>query len=89
VPVHGDWKTMVRLHEGRSLLAIPIYLPEDKAIPVPEVPAQSQFTRTFVDETEVLQGAAHLVGRQVGVVEPLIRGPPPRHEQAQGVSPEP
>ena len=55
VPVHGDWKTLVRLHEGNSLLAIPIYLPEDTAIPAPEVPAERRFTREFVDETEILQ----------------------------------
>jgi len=55
VPVHGDWKTILRLHEGNSLLGVPVYLPEDTAIPAPEVKAEPQFTRTFVDETEILQ----------------------------------
>ena len=55
VPVYGDWKTMLRLHEGNALLGIPVYLPEDPAIPAPEVKAEPQFTRTFVDETKILQ----------------------------------
>ena len=55
VPVHGEWKTLLRVHEGNSLLAVPIYLPEDTAIPAPEVRAEPQFTRTFVDETKLLQ----------------------------------
>jgi hypothetical protein len=55
VPVHGDWKTMLRVHEGNSLLGIPVYLPADPAIPAPEVRAEPQFTRTFVDETKILQ----------------------------------
>jgi len=55
VPAHGDWKTMLRLHEGNSLLGVPVYLPADPAIPVPAVKAEPNFTRTFVDETEILQ----------------------------------
>lgn len=54
-PVHGDWKTILRLHKGGSLLAVPVYLPEDRAIPAPEVKAEPRFTRPFVDETEILQ----------------------------------
>ena len=55
VPVYGNWKTMLRLHEGSALLGVPVYLPEDPAIPAPEVKAEPQFTRTFVDETKILQ----------------------------------
>src|SRR5215212_3429244 len=55
VPAYGDWKTMLRLHEGNSLLGVPVYLPADPAIPAPEVKAEPQFRRTFVDETEILQ----------------------------------
>ena len=39
IPVSGSWKTMVRLHKGNSLTALPIYLPRDAAIPVGEIPA--------------------------------------------------
>ena len=55
IPVHGNWKTMVRLHEGNSLTALPIYLPRDAAIPVGEVPAPDRFTRAFGDEHKLLQ----------------------------------
>ncbi|HEX9966768.1 MAG TPA: hypothetical protein VGB06_02360, partial [Solirubrobacterales bacterium] len=55
IPVHGDWKAMVRLHRGDSLTALPIYLPADDAIPAVEVPARETFTRAFVDETQLLQ----------------------------------
>ena len=55
IPVDGDWKAMVRLHKGNSLTALPIYLPRDEAIPAPEVPARATFSRTFVDETQILQ----------------------------------
>jgi hypothetical protein len=55
VPVHGTWKSMIRLHEDNSLTALPIFLPRDEAIPVGEVPAPPQFTRAFSDEHQLLQ----------------------------------
>ena len=58
VPVHGEWKTMVRLHEGRAIRALPIYMPEDRAIPAPAVTAEPRFTRTFVADKRILQREA-------------------------------
>jgi hypothetical protein len=55
IPVHGTWKTMVRLHRRDSLIGLPIYLPEDTAIPAEGVPAERSFTRSFVEEHEILQ----------------------------------
>jgi uncharacterized iron-regulated membrane protein len=55
IPADGNWKTMIRLHKGSSLTAVPIYLPLDAAIPAAEVPAKASFTRRFVDETQILQ----------------------------------
>jgi hypothetical membrane protein len=55
IPVGGNWKTMIRLHSGSSLTSVPIFLPRDAAIPAPEVPAHANFTRRFVDETQLLQ----------------------------------
>jgi hypothetical protein len=55
VPVHDGWKAMVRVHTGSSLVAVPIYLPRDRAIPAPEVPAQASFTRPFVRDVKILQ----------------------------------
>jgi hypothetical protein len=55
LPIDGNAKALVRLHKDRALLAIPVRFPEDKAIPAPAIPAKPQFTRTFVDETQLLQ----------------------------------
>jgi hypothetical protein len=55
IPVGGNWKTMIRLHSGSSLTAVPVFLPRDAAIPAPEVPARASFTRSFTDETQLLQ----------------------------------
>jgi hypothetical protein len=53
--VDGNWKAMIRLHRGDSLSAVPIFLPRDPAIPVAEVPAPPNFTRSFRDEHRILQ----------------------------------
>jgi hypothetical protein len=58
LPVHGEWKALLRLHRGRSLLAMPIYLPADPGIPADEVPAAATFTRAFVPDKEILQREA-------------------------------
>ena len=55
LPVHGDWKTLLRLQRDRSIVALPIYMPKDDAIPAPEVPASARFERPFVLEQSVLQ----------------------------------
>jgi hypothetical protein len=53
VPVTGDWKTVVRLHRGRDLLALPVYLPEDREIAAPPVPAVDG-DRAFMADTELM-----------------------------------
>jgi hypothetical protein len=53
--VHDGWKAMVRVHKGKSLVAVPIYLPRDRAIPAPEVPARASFTRPFERDVKILQ----------------------------------
>jgi hypothetical protein len=40
VPISGDWKSLIRLHTGDSIVAVPVYLPEDHAIPAESVPAE-------------------------------------------------
>jgi len=39
VPVDGLWKSLLRLHRGAEMMAVPIYLPADPAIDEPEIPA--------------------------------------------------
>jgi hypothetical protein len=55
IPVHGTWKSLIRLHHGNSLTAVPVYLPEDPAIPAKGVPAEPRFEREFVADHEILQ----------------------------------
>ena len=55
IPVHGDWKAMVRLQTGRTIAAVPIYLPADTAIPAAAVKAPKQFTRSFEVDKKILQ----------------------------------
>jgi hypothetical protein len=59
VPVTGEWKTLIRLHRPDTyLVAAPVYLPADPAIPVAEVPARSGVTRYFGSERHLLQREA-------------------------------
>jgi hypothetical protein len=55
IPVHGDWKSLVRLHTGNSIAGLPLYLPADPAIPAPAVPAEARFDRAFVADRDILQ----------------------------------
>jgi hypothetical protein len=55
IPVYGNWKATLRLQKGRTVASVPIFLPKDEAIPVPEVPAKRSFTRPFVLDKKNLQ----------------------------------
>jgi hypothetical protein len=54
VPIHDEWKALVRLHQGDAIVAAPIYLPQDDAIPAPEVPARPQVVRELVPDKQIL-----------------------------------
>jgi len=58
VPVYGKWKSMLRMENGRGIRAVPVYLPEDPAIPAKGVPATAHFTRPFVRDKKILQREA-------------------------------
>lgn len=55
VPVWGSWKTLLRIQDGYTMTAVPIYEPADDAIPAAEVPALSSIDRPFVHEITILQ----------------------------------
>ncbi|MDT5255858.1 MAG: hypothetical protein QOD10_938 [Mycobacterium sp.] len=55
VPVWGSWKTLLRVQDGYTMAAVPIYEPADDAIPAPEVPALASSARPFVQEVTILQ----------------------------------
>jgi hypothetical protein len=78
LPVYGTWKTLIRLHRDNYLAGVPIYMPEDTAIPAKAIPATASFDRPFVDETEILQReqtgdvAGYLVALAYGVVALIV-----------------
>jgi hypothetical protein len=53
VPVAGDWKTVLRLHRGTILAALPVYLPADPEIDAGAIPARDG-RRPFLPDTELL-----------------------------------
>jgi hypothetical protein len=55
IPVWGSWKTLLRVHDGKTMAAVPIFLAADPGIGAPEVPAQASMTRPFVPEITILQ----------------------------------
>jgi hypothetical protein len=55
IPVWGSWKTVLRVHDGKTMAAVPIFLAADPGIGAPEVPAQASMTRPFVPEITILQ----------------------------------
>ena len=55
VPLSGQWKTLVRMQDGRSMSAVPVYLPEDPAIGAERLPASPRSTRPAQTERRILQ----------------------------------
>jgi hypothetical protein len=55
VPVGGTWKSFVRVHEGRLMLAAPVRMPRDPAIDFAGFPARPQVARTMVSDQTLLQ----------------------------------
>jgi hypothetical protein len=55
LPVWGQWKTLLRVQDGYTMSAVPIYLAADPGINVPETPAEANMTRPFVHEITILQ----------------------------------
>jgi hypothetical protein len=55
IPLHGNWKSLVRVHSGKAVLGAPVYMPADPAIPAREIPAAVAFSRPLQRDTEVLQ----------------------------------
>jgi hypothetical protein len=57
-PVGGAWKTMLRLHRGAEMSAIPIWMPADGAIGAREIPAVDKTAR-FMPESRYLLREQH------------------------------
>jgi hypothetical protein len=72
IPIHDDWKALLRLHDGRMLSAVPIYLPADAAIPADEVTADDGMTRTAIPEIQILQRELTTSGGGLWLVANLV-----------------
>jgi len=57
IPIGGDFKSMLRLHSGAGMQAVPVFLPADDALDAPEIPAQDG-PRQFEREKGILQREA-------------------------------
>ena len=55
LPLNGHWKTMLRVHKGRSLLSAGLYLRADPAIPYKGLRAANGSTQTMVYDQKFLQ----------------------------------
>ncbi|HYZ91894.1 MAG TPA: hypothetical protein VFA34_05810 [Actinomycetota bacterium] len=55
VPARDDWKTLLRLHTGAAMTAIPIWLPADPEIGAPEVPAVDRSAPFLTEQRYLLR----------------------------------
>jgi hypothetical protein len=55
LPLYGHWKTMLRVHKGRSMLSAGLYLRADPAIPYKGLRAANGSTQTMVYDQHFLQ----------------------------------
>ncbi|MGH2726318.1 MAG: hypothetical protein ACRDKS_05010, partial [Actinomycetota bacterium] len=53
LPIAGNAKTLVRLHRGSEIMAVPIYFPADPEIGAEEIPAVDR-TATFARDSRLL-----------------------------------
>ncbi len=58
LPIDGLWKSLLRLHRGAEMMALPIYLPADPEIDEPAIPAVDRTAR-FASEKEYLLRETH------------------------------
>ncbi len=70
VPVGGGWKTLIRLHRGNEMMAVPVFLPADPAIGKQEIPAIDR-TQRFEPETKYLLRETH---GGAGWLAPVVYG---------------
>ena len=73
-PIHDEWKALIRLHTGSAIVAVPLYLPADPAIPAPAVEAEPTFTREFVPDKQILLREAKDTPQWMSVVGNSVLG---------------
>ncbi len=55
VPLHGTWKTNLRVQSGRAFMTLPLHLPREPSIPTPGVTRPDHFTAAFVTDHAAMQ----------------------------------
>jgi hypothetical protein len=55
LPVDGTWKSTLRVHRGNVMGSVPVYMPADAALKLPETPASDQFTRAVMMDRVMMQ----------------------------------
>ncbi len=55
LPISGNWKSLIRMQQGRVRGDVPVFMPADPAIPAVEIPARASVTRSFVSDTTLMQ----------------------------------
>lgn len=74
IPISGEWKSLIRLHTGAAIVAVPVYLPEDPAIPAEGLPAEASVTRAFVADKQILLREAKDTPQWMSVVGYSVLG---------------
>jgi len=72
IPIDDDWKALLRLHDGRMLSAVPIYLPADAAIPADKIAADDGMKRKAIPEIKILQRELTKSGGGLWLVANLV-----------------
>ena len=55
LPISGNWKSLIRMQQGRVRGDVPVFMPADPAIPAIGIPARASVTRAFVSDTTLMQ----------------------------------
>lgn len=74
VPISAGWKSLIRLHTGAAIVAVPVYLPADPAIPAEGLPARASATRGFVADKQILLREAKDTPRWMSIVGNSVLG---------------
>jgi hypothetical protein len=74
VPVGGAWKTLVRLHKGSTMMAVPVFFPADPGLSLPGIPATDRTARFANERHYLLREETSGSGWFADLAEALILG---------------
>jgi hypothetical protein len=71
VPITGHWKSLVRLHRGGELMAVPVWFPADPTIGEEEIPAEDRAVDFAAERRYLMREASAETG---GALSPIVHG---------------